>query len=52
MAEQAKNSLLEHGAKVRLETYAGGHGWRGDVYNDILNGIEWLGKNQETASRP
>jgi predicted esterase len=47
MAEQAKNRLAENGAKVRLETYAGGHGWRGAVYPDIRNGIEWLERNQE-----
>jgi beta-lactamase regulating signal transducer with metallopeptidase domain/predicted esterase len=52
MAEQAKNSLSENGAKVRLETYEGGHGWRGNVYHDIRNGIEWLEKNQEKAIRP
>jgi RNA polymerase sigma factor (sigma-70 family) len=46
MAEQAKSSLAENGAKVRLETYEGGHGWRGDVYNDIRNGVEWLEKNR------
>jgi beta-lactamase regulating signal transducer with metallopeptidase domain/predicted esterase len=42
MAEQAKNVLLENGAKVRLETYEGGHGWRGNIYRDIRNGIKWL----------
>jgi predicted esterase len=50
MAEQAKNSLAENGAKVRLETYEGGHGWRGNVYQDIRQGLEWLEKNQEKAS--
>jgi predicted esterase len=52
MVEQAKKSLAENGAKVRLETYLGGHGWRGNVYQDIRNGIEWLEKNREKASRP
>jgi predicted esterase len=52
MAEQAKNSLAENGAKVRLETYDGGHGWRGDVYTDIRTGVEWLEKNRETAGKP
>jgi predicted esterase len=52
MAEQAKNSLAEHGAKVRLETYEGGHGWRGNVFHDIRNGIEWLEQNQEKVSSP
>jgi RNA polymerase sigma factor (sigma-70 family) len=52
MAEEAKTSLAENGAKVRLETYQGGHGWRGNVYNDIRQGVAWLEKNQETPSRP
>jgi predicted esterase len=52
MAEQAKTRLADNGAKVRLETYEGGHGWRGDVYNDIRQGVEWLEKNQEKASKP
>ena len=52
MAEQAKNSLAENGAKVRLETYEGGHGWRGNVYHDIRNGIEWLEKNQANEQPP
>jgi predicted esterase len=45
MAEQAKRELTESGAKVYLETYQGGHGWRGNVYGDIAAGIEWLEKN-------
>jgi predicted esterase len=45
MAEQARDKLTENGAKVRLETYEGGHGWRGDVFGDIRNGVEWLEKN-------
>jgi predicted esterase len=49
MAEQAKTSLTENGAKVRLETYEGGHGWRGDLYADIRSGIEWLEQNREKA---
>jgi RNA polymerase sigma factor (sigma-70 family) len=46
MAEQAKTSLTDHGARVRLETYAGGHGWRGNVYQNIRKGIEWLEKDK------
>jgi RNA polymerase sigma factor (sigma-70 family) len=52
MAEQAKTGLADNGAKVRLETYEGGHGWRGNVYDDIRRGVEWLEKNREKASRP
>jgi predicted esterase len=52
MAEQAKTSLAENGAKVHLETYEGGHGWRGDIYADLRTGVEWLEKNGAKASRP
>jgi predicted esterase len=49
MAEQAKTSLAENGAKVHLATYDGGHGWRGDVYTDIRCGVEWLERNGSKA---
>ncbi|HEY1379795.1 MAG TPA: hypothetical protein VGF55_23535, partial [Gemmataceae bacterium] len=52
MAEQAKADLAENGAKVRLERYDGGHGWRGDVYADIRSGIEWLETNRAKPARP
>jgi beta-lactamase regulating signal transducer with metallopeptidase domain/predicted esterase len=52
MAEQARNSLGENGAKVRLQTYEGGHGWRGNVYNDIRNGLEWLEEARQPAAAP
>lgn len=51
MAERAKDDLTANGAKVRLETYDGGHGWRGDVYNDIRAGVEWLEANREAPGR-
>jgi predicted esterase len=52
MAEQAKDKLTANGAAVRLETYEGGHGWRGNVFGDIRAGIEWLEKNHARAARP
>lgn len=45
MAEQAKTDLTKAGAKVRLRDYAGGHGWKGPLYDDIREGIAWLEKN-------
>jgi predicted esterase len=45
MAEAAKKSLEEHGARVRFNVYEGGHGWHGDVYTRIRSGIEWLEEN-------
>jgi RNA polymerase sigma factor (sigma-70 family) len=48
-ATQAKTGLAENGAKVHLETYGGGHGWLGNVYNDIRQGVAWLEENREKA---
>jgi predicted esterase len=45
MAEQAVQALGDQGAKVKLVEYAGGHGWRGDVFGDIRRGIAWLEEN-------
>lgn len=42
MAKNAARMLRKHGAKTRLVTYKGGHGWRGNVYGRIRNGIRWL----------
>ncbi len=42
MAEAAQKALEENGAKVKLATYEGGHGWKGRVYVDIREGIQWL----------
>src|SRR5262249_44148805 len=44
MAAQAENDLTKAGAKVKLVEYAGGHGWRGPLYDDIREGIQWLEK--------
>jgi beta-lactamase regulating signal transducer with metallopeptidase domain/predicted esterase len=41
-AKRAVKELGEHGASVKLKTYPGGHGWRGNVYGNISSGIEWL----------
>lgn len=45
MAEQAEKDLKANGATVKLATYQGGHGWRGNLYDDIKEGVEWLEKN-------
>ncbi len=41
-AEAAEKALQAAGAKVRLQRYEGGHGWRGDVWSMIGDGITWL----------
>lgn len=43
-AEAARAALLEAGAEVVLQTYEGGHGWKGNVFGDIRKGVEWLEK--------
>ncbi len=47
MAEQASRELEKNGAKVQLTTYAGGHGWRGPLYDDIRGGLNWLDENRK-----
>ncbi|HEY5909978.1 MAG TPA: protein kinase, partial [Verrucomicrobiae bacterium] len=42
MARNAQHSLTLNGAQATLETYPGGHGWRGDIYGNINAGIRWL----------
>lgn len=51
MAEQAAKALIGHGAKVKLATYQGGHGWKGPVHKDIRAGITWLEKNSATPAK-
>jgi predicted esterase len=55
MAEQAVKDLEKNGATAKLETYEGGHGWRGGLYDHMREGIEWLEKNHSkpaAASEP
>ena len=42
---QARDTLAANGARVKLATYEGGHGWHGDVYGNIRAGIDWLEEN-------
>jgi predicted esterase len=42
MAESARDALREAEATVEFTQYAGGHGWQGDVFGNIRQGIEWL----------
>lgn len=45
MARKASEVLAENGGKVKLQTYEGGHGWRGNVFGNISAGINWLEEN-------
>jgi predicted esterase len=47
-AERAERELTSAGAICHLEKYEGGHGWRGDVYGMIRDGVNWL-KDQPAA---
>ncbi len=44
-ADAARDQLAAKGAKTTLATYAGGHGWHGDVFGDIRKGLAWLEGN-------
>jgi len=41
-AEKARDALVAAGARVHLQSYAGGHGWRGPVWPMMREGIKWL----------
>jgi len=47
-AETAQKTLGRAGAKVHLERYSGGHGWHGDVWQMVRDGIQWLERQTET----
>lgn len=49
--EAARDALRGAGAAVELQTYEGGHGWRGDVFGNIRRGVEWLEKQVEERKR-
>jgi predicted esterase len=42
MASAARDALTKAGVNTTLVDYEGGHGWRGDVFGMIRNGVEWL----------
>jgi hypothetical protein len=51
MAEQARDELEEKKAVVSYATYAGGHGWHGDVYGNLRAGFEALERAAKKAKR-
>ncbi len=50
MAREAETQLRANGAKVRMQTYAGGRGWRMPVYPAIRAGVEWLAGNHASPT--
>jgi len=45
MAQEVARLLASEEAQVKLNTYEGGHGWRGDICPRIAAGIKWLREN-------
>jgi predicted esterase len=53
MPETARDMLLAKGARVEFQTWAGWHGWRGEiVYGQLRRGIEWLTTQAESVPAP
>jgi predicted esterase len=50
MAKAASLALANKGAVTKLLEYPGGHGWRGDVFGNIRQGMEWLEKNAKPSA--
>jgi predicted esterase len=46
MAKEAQEALAAAGAKTTLVEYQGGHGWHGDIFGSIREGVEWLGNSR------
>ena len=44
-AEKAIELLTRAKAKAKLVEYAGGHGWHGDMFGNIRDGLAWLEQN-------
>ncbi len=51
-AEVAEKQLKAAGARVELQSYEGGHGWRGDSIKKIGVGLKWIDQQlKESAER-
>lgn len=46
MAQAAQETLSNADVHTTLVNYPGGHGWKGNVYANIRQGIEWLQKSK------
>ncbi|QDT88441.1 Phospholipase/Carboxylesterase [Gimesia algae] len=44
MAETARDTFKKANVRATLVDYSGGHGWKGNVYGNIRQGIDWLEK--------
>lgn len=50
--QRASDLLSANGANVKFASYAGGHGWSGDVYGMIREGVTWLESRQASGLEP
>jgi predicted esterase len=48
--EAARRTLTAAGARVKLQTYKGGHGWHGDPQQMIRAGVTWLESQVKTPA--
>ena len=51
MAEEARDQLEKKHAEVEYATYAGGHGWHGDVFGMLRTGFEWLEREAKRSRK-
>ncbi len=49
MAEKARATLQAQGARVEFKTYEGGHGWHGDIFGMIREGLAWLSEHASNS---
>jgi predicted esterase len=42
LAQRAEDEILRAGGAVNFTTYQGGHGWRGDAFGRVRDGMAWL----------
>lgn len=50
-AQEAEKWLGKAGAKVKLVTYDGEHGWPRDAFERIRDGVQWLDENHAAPDR-
>jgi predicted esterase len=51
MAKDAERLLTKAGAKFKLQTYEGGHGWKGAIYPRLKEGFAWLDGNRSPVDK-
>ena len=50
-AEKAFELLEKAKAKVKLVEYDGGHGWHGNVFGNMRDGLAWLEQNHSKPTK-